>query len=260
MLLTIDAGNTNITIGLFDGDNLSGSWRVATDPHRTPDEHASILGNFLEWESDDPQALLEKINDVCICSVVPPLTPVLVEFTKRFLQTEPLVIDSNVDTGITNEYSDPSSVGADRITNAVAAHALFRSDCIIVDFGTATTFDAVTANGTYRGGAIAPGITLATEALYQQAAMLRRVELIEPSQAIGLTTAESMQSGIVFGYVGLVKELVGRFQGELGGQATVVATGGLAELIAPLTGFINEVNPDLTLIGLRLIYERNQNS
>lgn len=268
-LLAFDIGNTNITMGLFDTDclftcpmsrascpTLLGTWRVRTEIGRTGDEHFGLVRDFLAWQN----CQVSEVGAVVMCSVVPPVTTSIVEMSERFFGVKPLVVTGALDLGIRNAYQPPEAVGADRLVNAVAAIHLYGAPCIVVDFGTATTFDAIDRNGTYLGGAISPGITMAAEALFQRTAQLPRVALNQPKRAIGRSTVESIQSGLVFGYVGLVKELVARFKLELGADATVIATGGLAPLIAPLTEVIEEINPDLTLLGLALIWQQKKNS
>jgi type III pantothenate kinase len=254
MLLAVDVGNTNITIGVFAGSKLKATWRVATGVHRMPDEYASLLLHLFERQGIDAS----KITDAILCSVVPPLAGVFEEMYRRYLKVSPLVIEAGVKTGVRISMDNPREVGADRIVNAVAAHHLYGGAVIVIDLGTATTFDAVSEEGDYLGGAIAPGIAIATEALFARTAVLPRVELTHPKRAIGRNTVAAMQSGIVFGYAGLIEGIVGRIREELGGKAKVVATGGYAELLARETPVIDEVNPDLTLIGLHLIYEMNK--
>ncbi|MBM4446643.1 MAG: type III pantothenate kinase [Chloroflexi bacterium] len=254
MLLAVDVGNTNMTVGIFDGSKLKATWRVATGVHRMPDEYASLMLNLFERQGISAS----KITDAILCSVVPPLVGVFEEMCRRYLKVAPLVIEAGVKTGVRISMDNPREVGADRIVNAVAAHALYGGPVIVIDLGTATTFDVVSEEGDYLGGAIAPGIAIATEALFARTAVLPRVELTHPKRAIGRNTVAAMQSGIVFGYAGLIEGIVTRIQQELGGKAKVVATGGYAELLARETPVIEEVNPDLTLIGLRLIYEMNK--
>ncbi len=254
MLLAVDIGNTNITIGVFDGTKMKATWRVATGVHRMPDEYASLMLHLFEHEG----IAASKITDTILCSVVPPLTGVFEEMCRHYLKVSPLLVEAGVKTGVRISMDNPREVGADRIVNAVAAHHLYGGAVIVIDLGTATTFDAVSKKGDYLGGAIAPGIAIATEALFARTAVLPRVELTHPQRAIGRNTVAAMQSGIVFGYAGLIEGIVARIKEELGGKAKVVATGGYAELLARETPAIDEVNPDLTLIGLRLIYEMNK--
>lgn len=254
MLLTVDVGNTNINIGVFDGSKLKATWRVATGVHRMPDEYASLLLNLFDRQGIDAS----QITDAILCSVVPPLVGVFEEVCRRYLKVLPLVVESGVKTGVRICLDNPREVGADRVVNAVAAHQLYGGSVIVIDLGTATTFDAVSEDGDYLGGAIAPGIAIATEALFTRTAALPRVELTHPKRAVGRNTVAAMQSGIVFGYAGLIEGIVARIQQEMGGKAKVVATGGYAELLARETQVIEVVNPDLTLVGLRLIYEMNE--
>jgi type III pantothenate kinase len=218
------------------------------------DEYATLLLNLLYHQGLEKSA----IKEVALCSVVPPLIATFEELFQRYFNLSPLVVGAGVKTGVRIRMDNPREVGADRIVNAAAAHHLYGGPVIITDLGTATTFDTVSKEGDYLGGAIAPGITMATEALSMQTAMLPRVELVPPKHAIGTNTITAMQSGIVFGYVGLIEGIVARIQQELGGKAKVVATGGYADLIAKETRVIDVVNLDLTLIGLRLIYLMNK--
>jgi type III pantothenate kinase len=254
MLLAIDIGNTNIIIGVFDNDKIVANWRIVTAVHRMPDEYASLLLNFFDRKGIP----VSKIDSVVLCSVVPPLVTVFDEVCQRYFQVSPLIVEAGIKTGVRICMDNPKEVGADRIVNAVAAHQLYGGSVIVIDFGTATTFDVVSKEGDYLGGAIAPGIAIATEALFSRTAVLPRVELVHPKLAIGTSTIAAMKSGIVFGYVGLIEGIISRIQGELGTKAKVVATGGYAELLAKETHVIEEINPDLTLIGLRLIYQMNK--
>jgi len=254
MLLAIDIGNSNIILGVFDNDQLKSTWRIATGIHRMADEYASLMLDLFERQGLAPS----QITDAVMCTVVPPLVSVIEEFCRRYLKVTPLVVEAGVKTGVRICMDNPREVGADRIVNAVAAHGIYGSSVIVIDLGTATTFDVVSEEGDYLGGAIAPGIAIATEALFNRTAVLPRMELAHPKQAIGRNTVAAMQSGIVFGYVGLIEGIVTRIQQELKSKAKVVATGGYAELLALETPIIEVVNPDLTLIGLRLIYEMNK--
>jgi type III pantothenate kinase len=254
MLLTVDVGNTNINIGVFDGSKLKGTWKIATGVHRMPDEYASLLFNLFDRHDIDTS----QITDAILCSVVPTLIGVFEEICRRYLKVSPLVVASGVKTGVRICLDNPKEVGADRVVNAVAAHQLYGGAVIVIDLGTATTFDAVSEDGDYLGGAIAPGIAIATEALFTRTAALPRVELIHPKRAVGRSTVAAMQSGIVFGYAGLIEGIVSRIQQEIGGKVKVVATGGYADLLARETPVIEVVNHDLTLTGLRLIYEMNK--
>ena len=254
MLLTIDVGNTDTTLGVFDGDKLRASWHLATVIHRMADEYAALLLDLLRHQGLDTT----DINKVAMCSVVPPLTTTFEALFQRYFDISPLVVEAGTKTGVRILMDNPREVGADRIVNAAAAHHLYSGPVIVVDLGTATTFDTVSKDGEYLGGAIAPGIATAAETMFQRAALLPRIELVRPKQAIGTNTIAAMQSGTVFGYVGLVEGMVARIQKELGQKTKVVATGGYAELIAGETNVIDVVNPNLTLIGLRLIYFMNR--
>jgi len=254
MLLAIDIGNTNIIIGIFKDKELYATWRIATGIHRMPDEYTMILLSLLRHHSLDTP----DVTKVALCSVVPPLTAVFEELCQRYFNVPPLVVRAGVKTGVRIRMDNPAEVGADRIVDAAAAHHLYGGPVIIVDLGTATTFDTVSREGDYLGGAIAPGLGTAAEALFTRTAVLPRLELTRPERAIGANTIEAMQSGFVFGYVGLIEGIIGRIQQELEEKAKVVATGGYAELIAKETSVIDVVNKDLTLIGLRLIYLMNR--
>lgn len=254
-LIAVDIGNTNVTVGAFQGDRLAATWRYATDGRQTGDEHAFLLSGMLAAKGVVPG----DVDATVMCSVVPPATSVVKSALTEVFRHEPLVVGPGVRTGIKISYDRTQDVGADRVVDAVAAYRLYGGPDIIVDFGTATVFDAVTAAGEYIGGAISPGINVAAEALYQATAQLRRVEVAAPPKAIGRTTVTSLQSGLLFGYVGLVEGMVGRFKDELSpedpSKCTVVATGGMAALIKDHTGVFTHVNADLTLIGLRLVHE-----
>jgi type III pantothenate kinase len=254
MLLVIDIGNTNISLGIFQDGKLLNTWRMATAIHRTEDEYATLVLNFLHHQG----VQISDIEGVAMCSVVPPLTTTFEQLFQRYLHVSPLVMAVGIKSGVRIRMDNPREVGGDRIVNAAAAHHLYRGPIIITDLGTATTFDTVSKEGDYLGGAIAPGLVTAAEALFIRAAMLPRVELTKPKHAIGTNTTAALQSGIVFGYVGLIEGLVAHIQKELGEKALVVATGGYAELMAKETPVIDIVNPDLTLIGLRLIYDMNR--
>lgn len=253
MLLAIDIGNTNITLGLYDGETLGARWRLSTVHERMPDEYGlQLLGLF------DHAGLKPKdVTAIAMASVVPPLTGTWVQMCKSYLQRDPLIVDAGVKTGVRILIDEPRQVGADRIVDVAAAHKLYGGPACIVDFGTATTFDAVSGEGDYLGGAIAPGIGIAADALFQRAAKLPRVDLVRPPSAIGKNTVHAMQSGLLFGYVGLVEGMVARFHAELGPTMKVIGTGGLAELLARETRVIQIIAPWLTLEGLRMIYEMN---
>jgi len=254
MLLAIDIGNTDTTLGVFEDSELRATWHLATNVHRMADEHAALLLNLLHHQGLDTS----DIKKAALCCVVPPLLATYEELFSRYFHISPLVVAAGIRTGVRIRMENPREVGADRVVNAAAAHHLYKTPVIIVDLGTATTFDVVSKEGDYLGGVIAPGINTAAEALFTQAAMLPRVELIPPKHAIGSNTVSAMQSGIVFGYVGLIEGLVARIQQELDDKAKVVATGGWAEIIARETAVIDVVNLNLTLIGLRIIYYMNQ--
>jgi type III pantothenate kinase len=254
MLFAIDIGNTNITFGLYEGENLGPRWRIRTIHDKMPDEYGILLDQLFRHRGYRP----EQVTGVAIASVVPPLTPIFEQVCRDYLGQTSLVVDADVRTGVRIRYDNPREVGADRVVDAAAVRALYSVPACVVDFGTATTFDAVSAEGDYLGGAIAPGIGIAAQALFERTAKLPRVELTRPPSAIGRNTAHSIQSGLLFGYVGLVEGMVARFKAELGPETRVVATGGLAETIACETDVIDVVDPWLTLHGLRIIYELNR--
>ncbi len=255
MLLTIDIGNTNITFGVYDEQKtLRHHWRMKTDHDRMPDEYGIIMLGLMRHEGLN----FKQISGVAIASVVPPLTQVFEEMVQRFIEQTPLVVGAGVKTGVQIRYDSPRDVGADRIVDAAAAYKLYGGPACIIDFGTGTTFDAISAKGEYLGGAIAPGIGIAAEALFSRTSKLPRVDLVRPPKAIGTNTVHAMQSGLIFGYVGLVEGMVARFRTELGENMRVIGTGGLAETIARETKVIEIVNPWLTLEGLRLVWEMNQ--
>jgi type III pantothenate kinase len=254
MLLAIDIGNTNITLGLYQGENLGPRWRLATEHERMPDEYGLQFYGLL-MHSRHP---VEEIHGICLASVVPPLTGRIIEACRSYLHHEPLVIDAGVKTGVRIRYEDPRAVGADRIVDAAAVQRLYGGPACVVDFGTATTFDAISADGDYLGGAIAPGIGIAAEALFLRTAKLPRVDLQRPPNPIGRNTVHAMQSGLLFGYVSLVEGMVTRFRGELGPGMKVIATGGLAEIISQETQVFDIIAPWLTLDGLRILWEMNR--
>lgn len=254
MLLTIDIGNTNLTLGLYEGETLGAHWRLATDHNRMPDEYGLQFLGLLQ----NANKTLKDIQGISVASVVPPLTGRVVQACREYLKQEPLVVDAGVKTGIKIRYEDPKAVGADRVCDAVAVMKLYGGPACVVDFGTATTFNAVTKDGEYLGGAITAGINLAAEALYTRAAKLPRIDLQVPPSVIGRNTVHAMQSGLLFGYVSMVEGMVSRFRSELGGDMKVVATGGLAEVVAHETKVIDIIAPWLTLEGLRLIWEMNR--
>jgi type III pantothenate kinase len=254
MLLAVDVGNTQMVIGVFERESLEQHWRVSTHNARTPDELALIFQGLLGQVG---LSFSRQITGVCISSVVPTVTTSLREMTERYFRFPPVVVEPGVKTGLPILTDNPREVGADRVVNAIAAHALYGAPAIVVDFGTATTFDAVSAKGEYLGGAIAPGIDIATNALVQAGAQLRKIEYVAPKSVIGKTTVEAIQSGVIFGFAGQVDAIVERMQDELGGGAAVVATGGLATVIQEHSRTIKHYDPWLTLIGLRIVYDRN---
>lgn len=267
MLLTIDIGNTAVTIGVFreggaiDGsgnganpvDRLVTTLRVATDSRRLADEYGILLKNLLEFRG----ITTTDITAACICSVVPPLTGMFEDLCRRFFGVTPLQVTSQIDLGMPIRYDNPRDVGADRVVDAVAAVELYGAPMIVVDLGTATVFDAVSRDREYLGGAIAPGINLSADALYYNTSQLRRVELVAPSDAVGRNTTTSLQSGIVLGYAGLVTAMVERFKAEIGADARVVGTGGLVTVIADHSPVFDDINQELTLVGLDIIFRRN---
>ena len=254
MLAAIDIGNTNVVWGIFDGSTLLAHWRMATNPKATADEYGVLCVNLLARHTRTP----EEITGTIISSVVPSLTETFVTMSETCFSCTPLVVSSDTDTGLTLRYNNPREIGSDRIVNAAAAHHKFHRDLIIVDFGTATTFCAVTKTGEYLGGVIAPGLGISAEALFTRAAKLSKVEIIRPKTVIGTDTAGSIQAGLLFGYVGLVDSLVRRMEQELGHSCYVIATGGLASVITPESSTIQTIEPLLTLEGLELLYRRAQ--
>lgn len=254
MLLAIDVGNTNITFGLFDGPSLVHHFRSESVRTRTGDEHIVLVRQLLELGGIAPSA----VHAAIIASVVPALTDVMIDLVRRGFAREPIVVGPGVRTGMPVLYENPHEVGADRIVNAVAAFDQVRGGAIVVDFGTATIFDCISPKGEYLGGCIAPGVQISAEALFARASKLHRVDLAPPPRVVGRNSAHSMQSGIVFGFAGLVDGLVARLREELGFSCVVLATGGLAPLIAGYARCIERVDEGLTLTGLRLLYERNR--
>jgi len=254
MLLAVDIGNTIIALGLYDGNQAGPRWRLATDPGRMPDEYGIMLIHLFQHAG----IRKEDVSEIAMASVVPPLTGILVQACRTYLGREPLIVDLGMKTGVRVRVEDPRQVGADRVADAAAVHKLYGGPACIVDFGTATTFDAISGEGEYLGGAIAPGIGIAAEALFQSAAKLPKVDLRRPPAAIGRNTVHSIQSGLLFGYVGLVEGMVARFAAELGPKMKVVGTGWLAELIASETKVIGIVAPWLTLDGLKIIHDLNR--
>lgn len=256
MLLAIDIGNTNTKMSVYAGAEPLAHWRVATSRERTADEYAVTLAVLMQTRGLDPRDL----DAVAICSVVPPALLPIVTMVRRDLGIEPLVLGPETDTGMPVAYENPRELGADRIANAVAARAEYGTPVIVVDLGTATKWEVVSSDGVYLGGAIAPGVAISLDALFHRAARLSRVELVPPESAIGRSTADALRAGVLYGFAGQIDALVDRIQAELDRPARVVATGGLAELIAPGSRRIEEVDPHLTLKGLRLIYEYQRTS
>jgi type III pantothenate kinase len=254
MLLTIDLGNTNLTIGLYDGETLVRHWRLATDPTRMPDEYGLQLLGLLINAGRTPADL----TGVCLSSVVPPLTGRIAQACREYLQQEALVVEPELKTGIKILYDDPHAVGTDRLADAAAVQRLYGGPACIIDFGTATTFNALTKDGEYLGGAITAGINLAAEALFTRAAKLPRIDLQTPPSVIGRNTTHAMQSGLINGYVAMTEGMVARFRLELGPEMKVIATGGLAGIIARETKAIDIHAPWLTLEGLRIIWKLNR--
>lgn len=254
MLLAVDIGNTNVAVGIFQEETLVEHWKVRSDAEKTCDEYKVILRGLLRASHMEEA----QIKGAILSSVVPPLTPVFQEVCRGMFQIKPLTVGPGLKTGMPIMYENPLEVGADRVASAVASLEKYGGPCIVVDFGTATTFDALSAQGEYLGGAIAPGVWISAEALYTKTAKLPRIEIVRPERAIGRTTVTSMQSGLYFGYIGLVSSLIQRFLDELGGEAAVVATGGFASLVHREVSSIDHYEPDLVLEGLRILYERNR--
>jgi type III pantothenate kinase len=249
MLLAIDVGNTSTVFGLYGGDTLTDHWRLATERHKTGDELGALYRSFLD---------LGRVDGVALSSTVPQLTRSYAEFAARYTDAELLELGPGIKTGIPIRYDDPREVGPDRIANAVAAAEKYGAPCVVVDFGTSTNFDVVSADAEYVGGVLAPGIEVSMDALFARAARLRKIDFVEPETVIGKTTVAALQSGVVYGFAGQVDGIVEHIRAELGADAPTVATGGLADLIAPHARTIERVDPFLTLDGLRLVWERNR--
>jgi type III pantothenate kinase len=249
VLLAIDVGNTQTVFGLFDGAELTSHWRIATERHKSGDELGALYRNFVD---------LGRVDGICLSSTVPQLVRSYNEFAARYASAELLELGPGVKTGIPVRYDDPREVGPDRIANSVAAAEKYGAPCIVVDFGTSTNFDVVSGSGEYVGGVLAPGIEISMDALFARAARLRKIDFVEPATVIGKTTVAALQSGVVYGFAGQVDGIVERIRKELGVDAPTVATGGLADLIAPHARTIDRVDPFLTLDGLRLVWERNR--
>ena len=253
MIFVMDVGNTQTTVALYRGAQLVNSWRISTARHRTQDEWGALL--HLLFQVNDLQ--MSEVSGVIVCSVVPPADAHLRDMCRRYFKREPIFVAPGLKTGVPILYDNPSEVGADRVVNAVAVLAHYALPAIIVDFGTATTFDVLDGKGSYLGGAIAPGLAISAEALFEKTAKLPKVEISRPSRVIGKSTVQSIQSGLYWGYVGLVEGLLKRMIKELGPVKSVIATGGLARLVAPDCPSVQTVDETLTLEGLRLIYEKN---
>jgi type III pantothenate kinase len=254
MLLVVDIGNTSVTLGLYMSEKLGPRWRLASDSERTSDEYGILIAQLLERAG----VQCRDVREIAMASVVPPLTGTFDRACRDYLNAAPLIVDLGVRTGIALRYEDPKQVGADRVVNAAAVRSFFKGPACIVDFGTAIIFDAISAEGEYLGGAAAPGVGIAADALFRRAAKLPRVEIIRPPSAIGRNTVHALQSGLLFGYVGLVDGMVARFRSELGPEMKTIGTGALVELIAKETRSIDIIEPWLALQGLKVIYDLNR--
>ncbi|HEY5997635.1 MAG TPA: type III pantothenate kinase, partial [Candidatus Deferrimicrobiaceae bacterium] len=249
----IDIGNTNTVLGVFDGETLIHHWRIFTNREKTSDEYGILIRNLYAASHFSSR----EITAIIIASVVPPITPIFVDLCASYFHLVPIVVGPGIKTGISIKMDNPKEVGADRIVNAVAAFVKYKTNCIVVDFGTATTFDYISSGGDYMGGVIAPGVNISAEALFRQASKLPRIEVAKPSTVLGKNTVAAMQSGIFFGYVALVEGIVDRMKKELRVEPVVVATGGLAPVFSGETNRIQVIDENLTLEGLRIIYEKN---
>ena len=254
MLLAIDVGNTNILLGVFKGDTLLHDWRLLTEVEKTVDEYGILFQNLYS----SSHLTIDDTEDIIISCVIPPLMSTFEDLCQKYFHLKPLIVGPGMKTGIPILYDNPREVGADRVVNAVCAYETHKRSIIVVDFGTATTFDCISAKGEYLGGAIAPGILISSEALFHRASKLPRVELVKPQSVIGKNTTASMQAGIVYGYVGLIDGIVSRMKKEMGDNPLVIATGGLARLIAAESETINTVDEYLTLKGLQIIHDKNR--
>ncbi|MFP3895696.1 MAG: type III pantothenate kinase [Anaerolineales bacterium] len=254
MLLCVDIGNTNIVMGLYKRETFLSDWRISTDHNKMPDEYGMLFVDLLRHNT----LAIEDIEGVVLSSVVPPVTEIFTEMLDEYVGQEILIVGTGIRTGVAIRYDNPQEVGADRVVNAIATYRHYGGPACIIDFGTGTTFDAISSKGEYLGGAIAPGIHIAAEALFQRTAKLPRIDLTPPRKIIGTNTADSMRSGILYGYVGLVEGMVTRFRRELGQDMRVIATGGLAPVIGNETRVIEHIDPRLTLKGLRIIYQLNR--
>lgn len=256
MLLVIDVGNTNTVLGVFQGQDLRAQWRLTTNRAQTADEYGILIRNLFNLDGLQPG----EISGIMVASVVPPLNSLLEEMAEKYFHLRAVFLEPGVRTGMAIHYDNPQEVGADRIANSVAAFEKYGGPCVVVDFGTAITFDAVSEKGEYLGGIIAPGIGISAEALFEHAARLQRVEIREPQRVIGTNTIASMQSGLFYGAVGLVDGILDRLCGTMGEKTKVIATGGQAQLVAGASKYKPPVEAALTLEGLRIIYERNQSA
>lgn len=255
MLLVIDIGNSNTVLGIYAGQTLKNNWRIGTDKDRTVDEYAMLISNLFQLSG----LQFTDLDDVIVSSVVPPMLATIEGLCLQYFELTPYIIGPGIKTGMPIQYDNPREVGADRIVNAIAAYEKSKCGLIVVDFGTATTFDVISPDGSYQGGAIAPGVGISADALFDRASKLPRVGFSRPDQIIAKNTVNSMQAGIFFGYVGLVEGIVNRMKKELAETPKVIATGGLAAPISAATNCIDQVEPFLTLEGLQILYERNRN-